>query len=362
MKYFAKFSKTQFSPKQHFSKSIYVFSDPNSHYFDKITSTPFSEEIRDALKLTINESDVEVRPDGALYLPDIKYRNLLNSAFKLGGWAIIPTGKPQATGSYLINEYALFCNGSLISQCFGEISLEFEKMTLPINGNMETVKNDALMKCCKDLGLTPEFSDPTWVHDWLATHTVKVWCEHAITKQRKMLFRRKDRPLFDHPWKEVGMKDAIKTESLSLANTVKPPMSESKQTLEESLAAEAQKILNVDRSQQSIQDLEASIKEGQDKWNNQTKTTIATDTETVDMFAQFAMMNATKVESGNRETPKSGFDINGSISFGKFKDKTWKEALEDKKITDYLTWLANKSTTEYLRQTGRDALNHLNKI
>lgn len=331
------------------------------NFYDKITSTPFDEEVCKNLRVSFDEMDVEVRPDGVLYLPDAYFRNVLTQTFKLGGWAIVPTSKPQNTGSHIITEYALFCNGALVSQSYGEISLEFEKMSQTSSAGMESVKNDALMKCCKDLGIASELWDPVWVQNWISKHTVRVWCENVLTKQKKLLIRRKDRPVFEFPWKELGTKDAIKTEKLTF-EPVKTENLESKQTLEEALTKETEKIKNVDPIAQTIIELEASIKEGQEKWNNQTKLETSVDKEPVDMFASFEMMNANKVEAGNKEKPKSYFDINGSITFGKYKGKTWKEALEEKNISDYLTWLANKSTTDYLKQTGRDALHYLNKL
>jgi len=34
--------------------------------------------------------DIEMKPDGMIYLPEIKYRRILNRAFGPGGWGLAP--------------------------------------------------------------------------------------------------------------------------------------------------------------------------------------------------------------------------------------------------------------------------------
>ena len=54
--------------------------------------------------------------DGIIYLPEIKYRRVLNHAFGPGGWGLAPRGETiiteKATGGGLVTrEYALVCHG-----------------------------------------------------------------------------------------------------------------------------------------------------------------------------------------------------------------------------------------------------------
>ncbi len=48
-------------------------------------SISFSKEQGEILLAPVNEDDVEVKPDGIIYLPEIKYRRILNKAFGPGG-------------------------------------------------------------------------------------------------------------------------------------------------------------------------------------------------------------------------------------------------------------------------------------
>ena len=80
-------------------------------YFGISTST-FPQRILSVLLHPVNEQDVEIKPDGVcvcvmtfvptcatpnvtglIYLPEIKYRRILNQAFGPGGWALMPRGE-----------------------------------------------------------------------------------------------------------------------------------------------------------------------------------------------------------------------------------------------------------------------------
>ena len=58
--------------------------------------------------------DVEVKPDGIIYLPEIKYRRILNRAFGPGGWGLAPRGETIVTGKSITREYALVVGGRYV--------------------------------------------------------------------------------------------------------------------------------------------------------------------------------------------------------------------------------------------------------
>lgn len=76
-----------------------------------ISSTPFSSDVAAKLMAPLNPQDVEIKPDGLLYLPEIKYRRTLNFAIGPGGWVcscqmpvkmrlICSTGAPSSLFSH----------------------------------------------------------------------------------------------------------------------------------------------------------------------------------------------------------------------------------------------------------------------
>jgi hypothetical protein len=58
--------------------------------FKGVSAQPVSDKAWTVLAAQINNDDVEVKPDGLLYLPEIKYRRILNKAFGPGGWGLVP--------------------------------------------------------------------------------------------------------------------------------------------------------------------------------------------------------------------------------------------------------------------------------
>lgn len=93
-------------------------------------------------------NDIEIKPDGILYLPGSKYRKILNKAFGPGGWGLMPRGGYKVDGNFVSQEYALFCNGQFVSQAWGEQSYD-EQGVKSIATALEGAKSNALMRCCK---------------------------------------------------------------------------------------------------------------------------------------------------------------------------------------------------------------------
>lgn len=91
--------------------------------------------------------------DGLIYLPEIKYRRILNKAFGPGGWGLAPRGEHTISPKNISREYALICNGRFVSQARGEQDY-FDISGLPTAS--EGCKSNALMRCCKDLGIASE--------------------------------------------------------------------------------------------------------------------------------------------------------------------------------------------------------------
>lgn len=79
--------------------------------FHGLSAQPFSKEAADVLLAPIPFDDVEVKPDGIIYLPEIKYRRILNKSFGPGGWGLAPRGETIVTSKSITREYALVAHG-----------------------------------------------------------------------------------------------------------------------------------------------------------------------------------------------------------------------------------------------------------
>lgn len=164
-----------------------------------IASRPFAKEVADILMLAVDAVDVEIRPDGILYLPEIKYRLRLNRAFGPGGWAMMPRSPFTSMESTLTREYALYAEGRFISEARGEQEYIEDNDNMTWATATEGVKSNAIMRCCKDIGIAWELWDPGYREQWTRDYAVQVWRREA--KNKKPQWRRKDREPF---WDESG--------------------------------------------------------------------------------------------------------------------------------------------------------------
>ncbi|WFD21391.1 hypothetical protein MEQU1_000040 [Malassezia equina] len=169
--------------------------------FDGIGVKPFPAQVAKILSEPIEKEDVEIKPDGLLYLPEIKYRRILNRAFGPGGWGLAPQGEAEISQSILSREWTLICLGRFVSTARGE--QEFFRPTGIPTAN-EGAKSNALMRCCKDLGIASELWDPRFIRQFKAKYCVEVWCQTADGKKKRYWRRNDDEP-FSYPNKEVGI-------------------------------------------------------------------------------------------------------------------------------------------------------------
>lgn len=86
-----------------------------SSSFHGLSTTPFSPETAEVLMQPLDPLDIEIKPDGIIYLPEIKYRRILNKAFGPGGWGLAPRGELVVGEKVVTREYALVVHGRYVS-------------------------------------------------------------------------------------------------------------------------------------------------------------------------------------------------------------------------------------------------------
>lgn len=172
-----------------------------SDSFHGLGAAPFPAQINEILLAPLDNTDIEITPDGLLYLPEIKYRRILNRAFGPGGWGLAPRTETFITPKQISREYALVCHGRLVSVARGEQDYYGgeEKMTTALEG----CKSNALMRCCKDLGIASELWDPSFIKPWKLKYCDEVFGEHTVTKRKKKLWKLKRVKNLDYPYKIV---------------------------------------------------------------------------------------------------------------------------------------------------------------
>ncbi|CCE61700.1 hypothetical protein TPHA_0B00280 [Tetrapisispora phaffii CBS 4417] len=163
----------------------------------KIGSSPFPQKVQTELEKPLDLEDIEIKPDGLIYLPEIKYRRILNRAFGAGGWGLAPRSDTIVTQKLVTREYALICLGQLVGVARGEQDY-FSESGIPTA--TEGCKSNALMRCCKDLGIGSELWDPVFIKKYKKEHCVEKFVEHVTTQKKKKIWLRKGRPV-EYPYK-----------------------------------------------------------------------------------------------------------------------------------------------------------------
>ncbi|RSM01793.1 hypothetical protein CEP52_008356 [Fusarium oligoseptatum] len=165
-----------------------------------IGSKPVTAEQNKVLARPVNPDDVEVKPDGIVYLPEVKYRRRLNEAFGPMGWGMVNRGDVVVGTNIVTREYALIVNGRFVSQAQG-VNNYFSAEGLP--AAIEGCKSNALMRCCKDLGIASELWDPVFLR-WFRKHYMEErWVEHVTTKKKRTFWYKKGLAEPVYPYKLV---------------------------------------------------------------------------------------------------------------------------------------------------------------
>lgn len=74
----------------------------------------------------------------------------------------------------------------------------------------EGCKSNALMRCCKDLGIASELWDPRYIRRFMEAAAKETMVEHVVTRKRRKHWMRKD-DVVRYPFKEVPLTGGAKT-------------------------------------------------------------------------------------------------------------------------------------------------------
>jgi hypothetical protein len=140
--------------------------------------------------------ELDILPTGEVYMSQVEYRRRLNAAFGPGGWALRPLGKPTVMGNTLMQEWALYAEGRFIGSAWGEHDYHKNNDRSSYATAAEALKSNALMRCCKDIGIAAECWDRRFTARFKADHCVKVWRNKAKQGKGEYQWRRKDAEKF----------------------------------------------------------------------------------------------------------------------------------------------------------------------
>jgi hypothetical protein len=154
--------------------------DPATYTED---APPFPANVVEILATEPDKDDVEERrvsedsDKTLLYVPWVHYQRVLARAFGPGGFRLVPRGPSRTEGRWVTWKFALFVRApgqprfQFIDEAIGECNLQGGRMS-PANA-AEGAKSDALVKCCKRLGIFIQLWDPNWRRAWERHHAGK---------------------------------------------------------------------------------------------------------------------------------------------------------------------------------------------
>lgn len=173
---------------------------------DTASTLEFIDEEEKIIYAPVDETTVEIRPDGMIYLPWIEYQERLRRAFHTK-FAFVQIGEIQKNDNQIYIELVLMIKGKFAGRAIGEQDYQPDNRTMTYADAIEGAKSNARMRCCKDIGMFSDLWRPSFIRAWKEKYSVAVWCEGAGTNNKgksKLLWRKKDAPKFDYPWREQG--------------------------------------------------------------------------------------------------------------------------------------------------------------
>jgi hypothetical protein len=306
------------------SQSVAATDLPFSDLYSGLAKERFSADATTILSAPLNQEIVEIRPDGIIYLPEIEYRGILLRAFGPGGWALVPRGDYRVQNGVVFREYALFCQGRFVAESYGEMRFDENREGFSIATAVEGAKSNALMRCCKDLGIASELWSPSFITQWKSQYAIEVSVETRDGKKRRF-WRRLDRAPFSGYYRETG------------------PASSSSSSSSSSFAPSSPSALS--SSSSSYQNVSASPSTG--------SFTGARFNSDVNSQQQQQQQQPQPSVDGPVE-----FDVNADVPayFRKYAGKKWADVIGDPACIDYLRWAEANYKDTLVRSMAREAL------
>mgnify|MGYP001462567227 CR=1 FL=1 len=149
-----------------------------------------TEEQKKILSAPIDEKKIQIRPDGLVYLSWIEYQSRLDEAFG-SAWSLVPQGMPKydRNTNLILWGFYLIIKGKFVDFAIGQNEYIDTNRTMTYGDAIEGSKSNALMRCCKRLGIGLELWDRDYVEKWKEKYAYKKYDE---IKKRYLWYKKSD--------------------------------------------------------------------------------------------------------------------------------------------------------------------------
>ena len=194
--------------------------------YEGISILAVTEKQSEILLEPVTISEIEIKPTGEIYMCHIQHRRRLNAAFGIGQWALKPVGNfiktsktnYGKTSQTVCREYALYIAGTFAASAIGEATYIEENQQMTWSDACEATKSNALMRCCKDVGIGLEMWDRKFSEQFKKDNCVQVWRKGAQKPQWRL---KTSEPFYDetNSGQPTSGKPATKTPQSTASET-----------------------------------------------------------------------------------------------------------------------------------------------
>lgn len=173
--------------------------EPESNFsievYSGASTLQLTEEESRKLSARFEDDEIEIRPDGFLYVPQALIRQRLNKVIGAGAWSIVLLREKieQLTekSNKLYFDGAMMIRGKFVARSIGEASYFTTNQNQSRASALEAAKSDCMVRCVKDLGIALEVYEPAFCRKWQKQFAIKVWVKEP-NRDKKTLWRRRD--------------------------------------------------------------------------------------------------------------------------------------------------------------------------
>lgn len=138
---------------------------------------PYPKEVTAILRQRLPDDDIDIRPDsGEIYCPHTVVRRVLDDAFQLGGWNLVPIGKWEQDGDTLSRDFALVVHtddGNRIAAIANGEGDYIRTNKRDSRGTaQEKAYSNALTRCAKHMSIAIQCWDKQYQEAWKAANSV----------------------------------------------------------------------------------------------------------------------------------------------------------------------------------------------
>lgn len=141
---------------------------------ERAGEAPFDERIQQILSQDAPDEIIDIKPNGAIYVSHPIYRDILDRAFGIGGWALIPLEAPRIKGDRAIWYGFLKCHGRYIESAYGGCTFVPKNREMNEDDAVEGAKSDCLTRCCKVFPLFRNLWNRDFAESWKKEHAQQV--------------------------------------------------------------------------------------------------------------------------------------------------------------------------------------------